>query len=220
MKVLTRRTIKTKVEVIDKTQIITTNMRYLPPHSKSSALDSDVSDIAIGFYERIYNVNEIKNSDGNSAFPNSKLLECRRAVNWEFIGDTMNTAYKDINYHCLANFWLIPGQIGRTFGKYSRASKYRDKLDAFLSSLNNGYYDYSEVFSVYFSHFNSFDVFIEKHFLRSYVECKEGEKVIKTLSCPKDVEKMITLRAYEIAQEKYEVLYNYFSENLEPLNNV
>lgn len=216
IEVLTSREIKTTIEAKDKMQIIKTSMRYKPPGSKSrGALDPDVSDIAIGFYERVYNLKEIKYSNGDSVFLDGKLLQNRYPVNWQFIGDTMNSVNKEINYHCLANFWLIPGEIGRRLGEFSKATKYKDKLDDFLEGLKNEYCDYSNRFSDYFKHFNSFDIFIKKHFLQG---CIADNGDIKKLSCPEDIEKMIASRADEIAQEKYEVLYNNFFEKLEPHN--
>ena len=109
--------------------------------------DYDMSNVAVVFYSILYSLNpdEIFNND-------------------EFKGDTMNSSLKyyksslekknmwNKQRHCLANFWILPKDIGRTvkgltseqkkYCKHSKESKLHDYMDNFLSFMPNnlGYY--------------------------------------------------------------------------------
>lgn len=98
-----------------------------------SSADEDMSDFAIGFYNILYK----ESLNSNPILKNDGYL-----LNKEFAGDTMNSVntienitpgagktikerteegkwpeylqnYHD-KYHCLANFWLLPMDVGRT----------------------------------------------------------------------------------------------------------
>lgn len=159
--------------------------------------DYDMLKITIKFYQIIYK--EIL--AGLNVINNGKI------VNESFFGDTMcsfnNVAnliseagkskkkrtkedewpryLKDYKkqYHCLANFWIIPSFIGRTNPKTPR--KYRfysksknginDYMDKFLINLKKTYNCYETAFNDYFSMFSSYNDFLDSHFLiNSFVD--------------------------------------------------
>lgn len=77
-------------------------------------------------------------------------------------------------YHCLANFWLLPLWIGRSYPNMPQehrwASKTRrgidDYMDCFLSFLKNGNYShFTKQYGQYELKFDTFDTFCSKHFL-------------------------------------------------------
>lgn len=121
-------------------ETIYTNQKY------KGKFDHDMSNVAVIFYSILYSLSfdEILNND-------------------EFKGDTMNSSlryYKpspekkdewNKRKHCLANFWILPKDIGRTvreltggqqkYCKHSTKSKLHDYMDNFLSFMS-GNLDY------------------------------------------------------------------------------
>lgn len=196
-----------------------------------SIFDCDMSDFACGFYDIVY----------QNLLNGTKLVgEGGKLTNKSFAGDTMNS-YKTVagikplkelpeylveykkQYHCLANFWLIPMRIGRTLKEWSKASnKYniRDYMDRFLELLKTNYEQYIALHPDYFEKIDSFEKFTELHMLvGSYVsnnmevyKFSNGEYDQKTI-----VDKMrnnIKLRAETISRSQYaEELWEYFREN-------
>ncbi|NRT71129.1 hypothetical protein [Clostridium beijerinckii] len=203
--------------------------------------DEDMSDFAIGFYEIIYK--DILNS--------KPLLEKNGSLrNNEYVGDTMNSFNTIANiipeagksssertakeewpeylrtyhskYHCLANFWLLPMEIGRTTkGKINKAIKaIGDYMDRFLEML------YSEVRfdesdgSKYFSCFKNWNDFTDRHFLKnSYLDKKLKVDLYSNYNEDRSeyfIEKAldkIEQRAKCIAKSNYaEELWNYFNK--------
>lgn len=151
------------------------------------APDADMSDIAVAFYESLYEITmlNVKNNFEND----------------EFAGDTMNT-YKIVarfassekkdewksKYHCLANFWLLPFEVGRTNKSSGKLCKGRaikpaetvenfnkrtkDYMDRFLDQLSKNKGEYNKTFPVYFKRFtigdlvnNDLSEFGKAHFL-------------------------------------------------------
>lgn len=116
--------------------------------------DPDMSDLAISFYQILYNEKLID----FDLLDNQGYLK-----NKEFAGDTMNSfttiangvvsnelqfkgrklnisvdpylIYYKCQYHCLANFWLIPMRDGR---QSSKRNKY-DSLDLYLEYLKDNW---------------------------------------------------------------------------------
>ena len=94
--------------------VIKTSQKYIRKN------DPDMSDFAIGFYEIIYK--DILN--GKTILDEKGYLQNKEL----FAGDTMNSFRTikrrnpkenilkkyEYQYHCLANFWLIPMEMGRT----------------------------------------------------------------------------------------------------------
>ena len=66
-------------------------------------------------------------------------------------------------YHCLANFWLLPMCIGRTGKKWNNY----DSLDIFLYELEKEFSKWKEDIG-YFERLKSYENFCEKHFIEGY----------------------------------------------------
>ncbi len=185
----------------DGIMFIKSAMRYIPPNSKSAgALDWDVSDIAIKFYEAIYSKSPI-------------LREDRRPLSDQFIGDTMNTSNKDGNYHCLSNFWLLPMKLSRTLSSDSKANKgvAGDSVPKFLKYLKANYSSYERNYPDYFNHFGNFETFCKKHFIEG-VYSQNG--AILEVEEHDDLDKLLRKRAESIAIEKTEELKQLFFDEL------
>lgn len=178
--------------------------------------DCDMSDFACGFYEIIYkdilNGKKVVDEKGNFTDKN-------------FAGDTMTSISKlpelKEKYHCLANFWLLPMDIGRTaknkWCKVSEDNNVDDFMDRFLSLLKCEFKTYEELYESYFNKID-FNDFSEIHFLKnSYVDDtydvnKFSDKIDSTTS--DIVFQFMKKRATAISNSKYaEELWEYFKKN-------
>lgn len=198
--------------------------------------DPDMSKFAIGFYEIIYK--DLLKGASILEVESGHLNDCC------FAGDTMNSFNSIANitpgagkskkmrtpeekwpkelidykkqYHCLANFWIIPMSIGR---QSMKLNKY-DSMDIFLECLEK---DYKGVLGKHCSYFesithdnsiNDYKRFKEVHFLQSYdpiirIEYCE-ENAIKLISQAMD---RIKSRAKAICESKYcRDLWEYFKD--------
>ena len=112
------------------------------------APDEDMCDLAICFYEILYGVEE-----------GSIIKQPGKPKEWDYAGDTMNsfeyvTKYSSIIkknewneiYHCLANFWMIPGNIGRQTNRNSKNSGGVFSKQITVESFNKGRRDYMDRF--------------------------------------------------------------------------
>lgn len=143
--------------------------------------DEDMSDFAVGFYEIIHK---------NLLEGNPVLNTDNKFFNTDFAGDTMNSFQSIANvtenagaskrnrapyeqwpsylqnyftqYHCLANFWIIPMKIGRQSAKFSRY----DSMDIFLKILENEYPDRMSPYRDYLHRAATFRDFCEIHFIK------------------------------------------------------
>lgn len=195
----------------------------------STYLDEDMSDFSIGFYEILYREllgeKQILNASG-------MLNDCC------FAGDTMNSfhsianitpgagkskntrtmpycwpeelhEYKE-NYHCLANFWLIPTCIGRM----SKKLNYYDSMDMFLERIIANYQSVFKQHTSYYNQIGNPQSFFETHFIASYSVnekisyCEENAfKLIEQAT------KRMQQRAVDLAKSKYaNDLWDYFNE--------
>lgn len=195
-------------------------------------LDPDMSDFSIDFYEIIY----------SEALKDNSILEGIYLKDAEFAGDTMNSfntiakqilgsdtsshktiaeadwpkqllEYKNF-YHCLANFWLLPRDMGRTLkGDLNKAQQpVSDYMDLFLKAVQ---IDFNTSRS-YFQVFECFPYFLEKQFLIGAYVSKEFQVLEysheKSLF-PIEAQKRIQSRAKVLAQSKYALeLWDYFNE--------
>ncbi len=201
-----------------------TSARISSTQKYRRALDPDMSDLAVKFYEIVYadTLKDILNERGS----------CN---NCNFLGDTINSFNSIANnipeagksakertqkdnwpdflknyhsqYHCLANFWVLPMCIGRTGTKIN---KY-DSVDIFLNKLEK---DYSvlEKHADYFKRLKTYEKFCEKHFIKSYAPLRTDEvlemyrighdKKAKTeLELKNDAEKLIQ-QAYKCMESR------------------
>ena len=160
---------------------------------KYKGFDPDMSDFAVEFYQIIYKgkleklENEILDKNGQL-----KILSKYK----EFCGDTMNS-YKTISkllsdneikkelkdkYHSLANFWLLPMDVGhssswtrrRGLGEYSKSKNgFDDYMDRFLQNYLDKYEQYKEIYPEYARQFTKDNIGAD-HFLEGiYIENKE-----------------------------------------------
>lgn len=201
-------------------KIIYTGQRYTSKFS-----DADMSDFAIGYYEIIYKSvlrgELILSDDGNLSNPN-------------FAGDTMNSfntvanrvpgagksrkarklisrllwpqylqAY-ELNYHCLANFWLLPLELGRTLKPMSKARVGKDYMDRFLQVYATDVKYYEVKYEQYFTRIGGFTEFANTHFL---IGNNVNENMqIEVYSTPiKDGRKFIQ-RAQEIMKHRADLI--------------
>lgn len=222
-----------------KDTILRVNNKIKTGQKYYSGIDIDMSDFAIGFYNILYK--DILSS-------NPILIDNGHLMNNEFAGDTMNSFNGIANitpeagkshekrtekekwpeylrdyhskYHCLANFWILPMEVGRTTkGRLNKSTKpTNDYMDRFLEMLHSEI-RFDESDRAYFRSFKSWDKFCDIHFLKnSYLD--QGLKVdrystnieVSSKDIIDKVLKKIEERAKSIAESKYaEELWHYFN---------
>lgn len=230
------------------------NEHIQTPQSYYGGADADMSNFAIGFYEIVYN--ELIEKIGGKLLYGKKELKKNligHLINKEFAGDTMNSfnslasiilgecvnkqtipktewpeyliEYNE-QYHCLANFWLVPMRIGRT-GK--KMNKY-DSLDYFLSCVEGNfntfcikksiaYHKDDKNYENYFRYFNGWNDFREIHCLKQHVIRRLPLDYYKTKNkegCKELIFEVINTmkqRAEEITVKHGEKLWNYFKND-------
>ena len=194
----------------------------------SSYFDADVSDFVIDFYEIIY----------KDILPSRMINEDGYFTNDNFAGDSMNSfnttankvpaagKYKKIrteinkwpvflqDYYnfcsCLANFWLLPVDLGRRIqiGKpINKATNAGDYMDKFLLKIisENVFANPPKAYAQYFKCFSTFEDFCDKHFLYGYLD--NNEIVLYSSNNPESIVEnmtnMIKKRARYISKSKY-----------------
>ncbi|MBQ9870792.1 MAG: hypothetical protein IJM27_02580 [Eubacterium sp.] len=192
------------------------NTIYSGQQYYSNADDPDMSDIAIWFYEKIYSIDQILKKEDNGKY--YFKTPC-------FAGDTMNS-YRTVSkgadednkekwfteYHCLANFWLLPKDIGRFSPHWSDkrcagiAKKGKNEfLDVFLGNYYNRRKDYEQAgLKEYIDKFSSKeDDFKRNHYLPEDVDFSgdSNNKINK-------MREFIKERARIIAEQMCEILYD------------
>ena len=203
--------------------IIQTGQKYY------SSADEDMSDFSIRFYEIIYR--DLLNYLGLSTLlSDAGYLRCNQLA-----GDTMNSFNTTANrtpgagisrksrtpecqwpkylcdyyhnYHCLANFWLLPMEVGRTArGHLNKAKKpVNDYMDNFLEMMQiNVRFDESE--GCFYRFFKDWDGFIDRHFIRrAYLNEDKIERYSDSDSegFIETAFKRIEKRAEDIAESEY-----------------
>lgn len=168
-------------KIYRKDNVLYTGQRYISKYS-----DADMSDLAVHYYEIVYS----KILEGKRILQDNGDL-----VDSHFAGDTMNSfntvanrvpgAGKsrkqrksipskqwpkylqeyELNYHCLANFWILPLDIGRTLKPLSKARVGRDYMDRFLNVLCSDIKLYEDKYEPYFMRMGEFVEFADIHFL-------------------------------------------------------
>lgn len=232
IKIHSRNQGKTIIKIKD--HVICSTQTYEGP------FDEDMSDFAVGFYEILY----------KSLLKEKKILHQKKLVNSAFAGDTMNSFntianrvpeagksrkqrtdkevwpeylsnFKD-HYHCLANFWLLPMEIGRKSNHSYSKTRCKDYMDRFLNKISKEY-GKVEVLKAY----GDYDKFKAVHFLEgSYIEAENGKVLSFSNSSKNTAEEVIESmnqniykRAEMIANSPIgEKLSKYF-KNIKELNN-
>jgi hypothetical protein len=209
IKVNSRNQGETIIEIKD--NIICSTQTYEGP------FDEDMSDFAVGFYEILY----------KSLLKEKKILHQEKLADVEFAGDTMNSFNTIANrvpeagksrkqrtdkevwpeylsnfknhYHCLANFWLLPMEIGRKSNHPYSKIRCKDYMDRFLNRISK---DLKEVVDI--EKYKDFEKFKTVHFLEgSYIDAEDG-KVLSfsnsSKNTPEEVIKSMTKIIYKRAE--------------------
>jgi len=226
---------KKEYPIIERTKDrILTGQKYI------RSVDEDMSNFTIDFFEILYKdslqLNPILNENGN-------------LFNKEFAGDTMNSFARIANrtlrvskldkeraleeywpeylilfhkqYHCLANFWMIPMDIGRTLKKWSKATTSCDYMDRFLITYKENQQIYIKMYPTYFSMFDGIRDFAERNFLLgSYLnenmetDMYSDTKQYESCAVIKSMQEKIKLRARCIAESNCVTeLWKYFNSH-------
>lgn len=222
-------------KIYRKDNVLYTGQRYASKYS-----DADMSELAVGYYDIIYR---------NILEGNRILQDNGNLVDEHFAGDTMNSfntvanrvpgAGKsrkqrksipkiqwpkylqeyELNYHCLANFWILPFEMGRTLKPMSKARVGRDYMDRFLNVLRNDIKLYKSKYESYFIRVGEFVEFADIHFLIGNNLNKDMQ--IEVYSTPindgedfiQRAQEMMRHRADLISKSEYaEDLWKYFKE--------
>lgn len=215
--------------------IIKTTQTYYPYKKWRCPLDEDMSDFAMGFYEILY----------KGLLGGNRMICDDDLVDRFYAGDTMNSFNYianlfpqagrsrnsrtpnymwpkvlqewELKYHCLANFWIIPMEIGRKndneFSKGSYENGLNDFMDRFLDLMS-----ISDNFNkVFLGTYKSIDELAIIHFLQgSYVTehttiIRFSDKTDKPEIMIEKIFNCIKIRAKAIADSDYALeLWNYF----------
>ena len=170
-----------------------------------SSFDEDMSDFAVGFYEVLY----------KSLLDGKKILHQEKLADVEFAGDTMNSFNTIANrvpeagksrkqrtdkevwpeylsdfqdhYHCLANFWLLPMEIGRKSNHLYSKIRCKDYMDRFLNKICK---ELEEVVDI--EKYKNFEKFKTVHFLEgSYIGTEDGKVLSFSNSSKNTAEEVI-----------------------------
>lgn len=208
-----------KIKIIN--DIICSGQRY------RRGLDPDMSDVAISFYECIY-----------PNIPTPLLDDDGELSNESFAGDTMNSFNSIANktpdagssakarqknprenwpdylqkyyeqYHCLANFWVLPMSLGRQ----GKKTNYWDSMDMFLANIKQEAIYQDKLGSTYCNVFRDYESFCESHSLPGYTP---DDPLVYTASNAKKLvsqaTKRMELRAEKLAEKCDDRLQEYFS---------
>lgn len=201
------------------------NGRILSGQTYRNGADPDMSDFAVGFYKILY---------GDILDRGVLLGEGKTFVNEDFAGDTMNSFNSIANatpgagtsakrrtpfekwpaflqeyynqYHCLANFWVIPMKLGRQSGKFSRY----DAMDICLGVLENDYSGRMACYKDYTAKIPDFQTFCQVH----YVEKRRDGGSVLDLYKEKEGEKLAAYATEAILQRACKIATSRFSEKL------
>ncbi len=87
-------------------------------------------------------------------------------------------------YHCLANFWLIPSAIGRTgLKKIGNNQNSYDSMDLFLNGIKDEFSMFKN-YQDYYEKVKTYEDFCRIHFIEKY-EYVSSEEVMERYSCVK-----------------------------------
>lgn len=170
---------------------IANNKKYIITAQRyKKKFDPDMSDVAVCFYKIIYGLDILddngelkdKNFAGDTMCSFNTIANCVKEAGKSH---KQRTEYKEWPnflknyydfYHCLANFWLLPMQVGRSYPqmekKYKSLSKskkgFDDYMDSFLEFLknDNSFEKFITEFESYGIKFKSFETFVDSHYLR------------------------------------------------------
>ncbi len=146
-------------------------------------LDQDMSDFSVGFYEILYkkyfnNFNILKDSGklqdkqlaGDTMNSFNSIANCTSGVGKSVKDRTTKNEWPEYlqkyeeKYHCLANFWILPYELGRS----GKKGNYYDSVDVMLNRVKN---DYNVIgkYSKYTENIDTYDEFCSMNMLGNYV---------------------------------------------------
>ena len=212
------------------------NVIYSTQSYDSKCLDEDMSDFSVGFYEIVYK-DILKGNNGKILNDNGTYK------NANYMGDTMHSFNSLANvildneskskrspkekwldklidyycqYHCLANFWVIPMCHGRSLP--AKLNRY-DSLDAYLNRVNDWYsnnVDFRNNTDKYFQNFTDYKCYLGIHGMSWYEDKLLGvpSEIYKSKDkCFEEIDRIYSFweqRAREIAKKYTNELYDYF----------
>lgn len=204
--------------------------RILTGQTYCRTADEDMSDFAIGFYEILYrnllNGKKVLDEDGH-------------LTDHDFAGDTMNSFNSIANrtpnagakssqrtpmetwppylqeycqsYHCLANFWLLPMELGRT--TVTKLNPF-DSMDLFLERWAEDFSGFSKKYPAYLKGIGGMEDFCSVHFLNNGRDASEVKRMYEEGFSELLVRNAMTdirARAEKISRSEYsDDLWNYF----------
>lgn len=200
--------------------------------------DEDMSDFAVGFYEIIYKdilcsqrlldkkylcnaefagdtMNSFKSIANANADANADVdVDGMNFSNTYHVCRWKNSLWKYFEgYHCLANFWILPIDIGR---KTMKKNGY-DSMDIFLNRLADDY-TWLKEYESYYERLSDYNTFCKKHFVEHY-EKIESEIIIQNYKGGRaeelinQAQKRIEVRADSISKSDYcGALWEYFND--------
>lgn len=147
--------------------------------------DQDMSDVAQQFYKVLYDFKD--DSWLKNGFAGDTMNSCKYAC--KIVSEEKREEWNS-KYHCLANFWVLPSEVGRsTFKDYSKNSGgvqsptiasfnkgRKDYMDRFLDIYMNEEKFYQERYPSYYQEFPK-DKFGDKHFITG-IFIDDDKKVI------------------------------------------
>lgn len=209
--------------------IVCRDGRVFSPQRYCYAIDPDMSDFAVGFYEVLYQPllsgNRLLNDDGfffDVEFAGDSMNSFNTVAN-TILGDSDAKHRSPMNkwptellrfherFRSLANYWLIPMRLGRTGTKLN---KY-DSLDLFLKKLELNFPKFQEQEQIqyrgfqsknYFRHFVDYQEFSSIHYAERTLEPSEIAELYKSkdgcmrLAC--EMSSNIERRAWRIAESE------------------
>jgi len=191
----------------------------------NGSVDADMSDIAIEFYKHIYKLENILNDKNQlvcDQFAGDTINSYRYVTNRKGCSQKMKDDWSR-QYHCLANFWILPKAVGRMLGKYSKATIAKDYLDNFLYVLHNQemYESFKKEYPEYFLNceniedfyamhgFENCDVIIQNINDYNKVKCMNADERINRM------QKFVEWRATFLAEKYGNELENLFEKFIE-----
>ncbi len=173
---------------------ITENDKIETSQSYKSHFDPDMSDVAVEFYKILYGIEELLKQEKPFEFAGDTICSFNTIANrvpgagkskkqrtkYNCWPDYLQK-YCDF-YHCLANFWILPSPIGRSYpgmkkeywwasktgpGEKEKKEKIDDYMDRFLLFIRkeDNYRKLKEQYPKYGGKFENYDRLIEKHYL-------------------------------------------------------
>ncbi len=170
---------------------ITEDDKIETSQSYKSHFDPDMSDVAVEFYKILYGIDVLLKQEKPFEFAGDTICSFNTIANRVPGAGKSKEQRTEYNcwpdylqkycdfYHCLANFWILPSYIGRSYPKMPKeyrwvsktgpgdGRKIEDYMDRFLLFIRkeDNYRKLKEQYPKYGGKFENYDRLIEKHYL-------------------------------------------------------